>query len=520
MMRCPNCTRDYPDGLRFCHQCGEPLQRHDLAAGSPGAPPRPDAAQPAPRGAGRRRAPARSSLLFFAILAVLALGVGLVLVRHQRWVPSERVSARIPEAPGPRPADPLAPPPAPEAPEPAPRAPTPAPGPASGIAPPPASPPDGPLAARPSPAPARPPDPPARKAVARAPAPAPDPGRAVRPDAPASPPRPAAPGAGTRPGSAGRSDSGATPSGSAPRVITLVPVGAGAGARAQLHWEPGEGGRLVVAGLPQPPPGRTYQFWLGSIRLGTRASGGVLSVDPEGAGTLRVAPLRATWSPDIFGVTVERHGGAREPSDDLVLVGELSQPTATAAAPARQPEPGAGASRPPAVEPGTAPADGLPAPAEGAREGGSAPTTAASPEPGAETGLPALPASRPPAGAAQGAGRLLVRIVPAPVERTWSATQSALRSLGWSIDRADQAEGLIRTRPRNVEFKNLGLYAAGTRHTLDVVIRPVSSSHTSIAVKRELFEEQRILWSKERTTLPPGDTTVEQTVLDAIEHRL
>ena len=34
---------------------------------------------------------------------------------------------------------------------------------------------------------------------------------------------------------------------------------------------------------------------------------------------------------------------------------------------------------------------------------------------------------------------------------------------------------------------------------------------------RQLFEEQRIFWSRERTKLPARDTTVEHAVLDAIE---
>jgi hypothetical protein len=292
-----------------------------------------------------------------------------------------------------------------------------------------------------------------------------------------------------------------------------VPVGAGAGAgaRGQLHWESGSGGRLVVSGLPPPPPGRAYQLWLGSIRLGNRASGGVLTVDAQGAGTLWVAPPRATWTPDIFGVTMERQGGAREPSDELVLVGELTrqtaglppkEPASTMAGPAIAPAPGGSPASAAALEPRQ---PSTPPPAAPGSSG-----------PAAETAPPAVTAAvAPPSLAPPSEG--LLKIVPVPVERAWVVTQSALRSLGWNIDRADRAEGLIRTQPRNVDFKNLGVYAAGTRHTLDVVVRAVSSSQTSIAVKRQLFEEQRILWSKERAILPVQDTGVEQTVLDAIE---
>jgi hypothetical protein len=111
-------------------------------------------------------------------------------------------------------------------------------------------------------------------------------------------------------------------------------------------------------------------------------------------------------------------------------------------------------------------------------------------------------------------------VFPVTVERTWMVAQSVLRSLGWDIDRADQATGVIRTEPRNVTFKDFVVYAEGTRHTLDVVVRAVSGSETSISVKREVFEEQRIFWTKERKVVATPESSVEQTVLDAIERLL
>jgi anti-sigma-K factor RskA len=279
-------------------------------------------------------------------------------------------------------------------------------------------------------------------------------------------------------------------------VISLVPVGTATGARGQLLWEPIGGGTLIVSGLRPPPAGRTYQLWLGSINLGNRVSAGLLAVDAQGAGTLRVAPPRATWSPDIFGVTVERQGGAREPSDDLVLVGELSNLTAAAPPPTTTTPPGS-----------------LPS------EGGSGSSQA----PGAET--PSSSASKPPVTASLPPSSLgpdgqLVRVFPVSIERTWTVTQSVLRSLGWDIDRADQATGIIRTEPRNVTFKDFVVYAEGTRHTLDVVIRAVSGSETAISVRREVFKEQRIFWTKERTFLATPESSIEQTVLNAIERLL
>jgi hypothetical protein len=39
-------------------------------------------------------------------------------------------------------------------------------------------------------------------------------------------------------------------------------------------------------------------------------------------------------------------------------------------------------------------------------------------------------------------------------------------------------------------------------------------------VRREVFEERRILWQKERKILPTPETAVEESLLDAIERLL
>jgi hypothetical protein len=442
----------------------------------------------------RRRAPARSPSLLFAALVVLGAAAGLALVWREAWMPSfPRVSVSVARQQEQRPPNVVNPSQAPTAAPvettsaaPAPPS-TPAPEPAPAVAPLP------PATRAPEPVPTIPTatsSPPAK----RTPEPA-SPKVASRPDpAPPASDRPPLGASSSQSATApkllsARTDPGTALPTAGSRVISLVPVGSATGARGQLQWEPIGGGTLVVSGLPQPPAGRTYQLWLGSINLGNRVSAGLLAVDSQGAGTLRVAPPRATWSPDIFGITMERQGGAREPSEDLVLVGELSKLTA-AAPPA--------AATPPAA--GSSPASGTETP------------SSASPPP--------VTASIPPAPASRGTDGQLVRVFPVSVARTWMVAQSVLRSLGWDIDRADQATGVIRTEPRNVTFKDFVVYAEGTRHTLDIVVRAVSGSETSISVKREVFEEQRIFWTKERKVLATPESSVEQTVLDAIERLL
>jgi hypothetical protein len=108
----------------------------------------------------------------------------------------------------------------------------------------------------------------------------------------------------------------------------------------------------------------------------------------------------------------------------------------------------------------------------------------------------------------------------APSDRSWLVAQSVIRSLGWDIDRADQETGIIRTEPRNVTFKDYVVYGKGTRHVLDIIVRAVSDSETSISVRREVFSEERIFWTKERTVLATPESSIEQTVLDAIARLL
>ena len=540
MMRCVQCNRDYGEPQAFCHQCGEALlpTAPTAATAIPALveerpPARPRVVSPSSqlraRAISRHRAPRRSQSLLFASVVVLGAFAGLAVVWRQAWMPSFprttlSLSREAGQPPPPAnnppaqvtvdPVDPVAPPasaPIPPTvsatPEPEPASPTPnsAPTPAPAPAPAPATPalvtPRAPEPAAVAPAPAAPkrnPEPAPPKVASRL-EPAPATSKV------ASRPEPAAPPSADRPAPpkllSARTDPGTSLPTTGTRVIPLVPVGPAAGARGQLLWEPMGGGTLVVSGLPQPPAGRTYQLWLGSINLGNRVSAGLLAVDSQGTGSLRVAPPRATWSPDIFGITMERQGGAREPSDDLVLVGELSKTTSSApvTAMATTPLPSASAGAPERATPPSSSSTG------------TAPTAAP----------PTVTASIPPPGtASRGSEGQLVRVFPASAERSFTVAQSVLRSLGWDIDEANLAIGVIRTEPRNVTFKDFVVYGEGTRHVLDVVVRPISGSETSISVKRRVFTEKRIFWAKERKDSPAPESAVEYTVLDAISRLL
>ena len=533
MMRCVQCNRDYTEPQAFCHQCGEALLPMAPTAataipalGEERPPARARVVGPSSqlraRAISRHRTPRRSQSLLFASVVVLGAFAGLALVWRQAWMPSfPRTTVSLsreagqPPPPADNPpaqvtADPAAPPasapvaptvsatPEPEPASPTPNsAPTPAPAPAAPAPVTPRAP--EPAAAAPAPtAPKRNPEP-APPKVASRPEPAPATSKAASRPAPAAPPtvdRPAPPRL-----LSARTDPGTSLPTTGTRVIPLVPVGPAAGARGQLLWAPMGGGTLVVSGLPQPPTGRTYQLWLGSIDLGNRVSAGLLAVDSQGTGTLRVAPPRATWSPDIFGITMERQGGAREPSDDLVLVGELSKTTSSAPVTAMATTPLSSAS--------------AGAPERATPPSSSSTGTASTAAP------PTVTASIPPPGtASRGSEGQLVRVFPASAERSFTVAQSVLRSLGWDIDEANLTTGIIRTEPRNVTFKDFVVYGEGTRHVLDVVVRPISGSETTISVKRRVFTEKRIFWAKERKDSPAPESAVEYTVLDAISRLL
>ncbi len=114
----------------------------------------------------------------------------------------------------------------------------------------------------------------------------------------------------------------------------------------------------------------------------------------------------------------------------------------------------------------------------------------------------------------------VTRIFAAPPDRVWAMAESVLKSLGWSIDEKDKAGGWILTDSRAVDFKDFGVYGEGTRHKLRVTLRPMAEGWTSVAVERELYREERILWMKERKPLQTTDRSIELTVLDGIANNV
>jgi Mycobacterium membrane protein len=101
-------------------------------------------------------------------------------------------------------------------------------------------------------------------------------------------------------------------------------------------------------------------------------------------------------------------------------------------------------------------------------------------------------------------------------DRVWIAARSVLISDGWEIDEENRGLGRIVTDPRNLDYRDYGIYGEGTRHRLRVNVRPAGPEETTVTVEREAFREERVLWSKHRVPLQANGRDAEARVLDTL----
>lgn len=112
---------------------------------------------------------------------------------------------------------------------------------------------------------------------------------------------------------------------SGPRTITatLAPQEGFAGSgRVMVDAETGEA-HVVLAGLPDPGAGKTYELW--AIR-GDRPPepAGLVPIGPEPATAARVARIPAPGDVAAFAVSIEPAGGSASPTGPIVLVGKVT----------------------------------------------------------------------------------------------------------------------------------------------------------------------------------------------------
>jgi hypothetical protein len=110
----------------------------------------------------------------------------------------------------------------------------------------------------------------------------------------------------------------------------------------------------------------------------------------------------------------------------------------------------------------------------------------------------------------------VVRTFNAPMDRTWTVTESVLKHLGWKIEQADRATGLIATDSRSLDGEDYGVYAKGTRHRLRLQLKADGDRKTSVTVERVIFKRERILWIDKDEPLSIADQSEEKKTLDSI----
>ena len=83
----------------------------------------------------------------------------------------------------------------------------------------------------------------------------------------------------------------------------------------------GQYGTLVVDNLAELANTNQYQVWL--IQDGSRTSGGVFSVNPDGYAALEIYAPLPLKTYDAIGITVEPFGGSSSPTGTKVLGGDI-----------------------------------------------------------------------------------------------------------------------------------------------------------------------------------------------------
>ena len=104
----------------------------------------------------------------------------------------------------------------------------------------------------------------------------------------------------------------------------------------------------------------------------------------------------------------------------------------------------------------------------------------------------------------------------APVDRVWEKTVAVLKVLGWDVDKAERSVGIIVTDSRRVDGDNYGVYEKGVRHKLQLSIRRVSDTRTTVGIERTVFKRERILFVDKDEPIEDKRTDVQKSILDAI----
>jgi Anti-sigma-K factor rskA len=103
----------------------------------------------------------------------------------------------------------------------------------------------------------------------------------------------------------------------ATRVIALRGPGPNPETSGRLLWSDAKGGRLLVAGLPAPPAGKSYALW--TVVNGKAQPAGTFRPGAQQRSIYPFAPVPAERAADAFLVTLEPDGDHAAPTGSLVL---------------------------------------------------------------------------------------------------------------------------------------------------------------------------------------------------------
>jgi hypothetical protein len=108
----------------------------------------------------------------------------------------------------------------------------------------------------------------------------------------------------------------------------------------------------------------------------------------------------------------------------------------------------------------------------------------------------------------------------APIDRVWEVARAVLRQQDWEIDKEDRTIGWISTKPRRVEGEEYGVYMKGTVHKLVLHVKAAAAARTTVAVERNVFKRERIMWIEKDEPIAVTSRDVEKALLAAIEKSL
>lgn len=103
------------------------------------------------------------------------------------------------------------------------------------------------------------------------------------------------------------------------QLVSLEGTGQQPAAKARVYWDEDRNiYHLYVAGLKEPPPGKTYEMWFINSEQ-KKLPAGTFSVGPQGDGSLQAKPPADAGKIVTLAITDEPVGGSSQPTGQIQL---------------------------------------------------------------------------------------------------------------------------------------------------------------------------------------------------------